>query len=198
MRGNLEAARASIGAARALAEELGLAMLLATGIARTSVQLELFVGDFEAAEAVAASACDALEAAQDWGHFVSQVPLLMDALFPQGRAEELVPKLDLADTYVIEEDLDAQVSLRRARAKLLLSRGDLTGAETLAREAVERCEGKTLVSVKAEALELLASIAQRNGRDAEAAAARDRAIELYEAKGCTAYAERARKHAYAG
>jgi len=124
MRGNLEAARASAAAAKALATELGLNVLLATGIARTSVQIDLFDGDFEAAEAEAAFACDLLEAAQDWGHYVSQLPLLMDALYPQGRAEEVAEKLELAEGYAIEEDLDAQVSLRRARSMLLLSRGD--------------------------------------------------------------------------
>jgi len=191
MRGNLEAARASAAAAKALATELGLNVLLATGIARTSVQIDLFDGDFEAAEAEAAFACDLLEAAQDWGHYVSQLPLLMDALHPQGRAEEVAEKLELAEGYAIEEDLDAQVSLRRARSMLLLSRGDLAGAEALAREAVERCEGKTFMMVQAEALLHLASVAQQNGHDAEAAAARDRAIEIYEAKGCTAFAARA-------
>jgi len=191
MRGNLEAARASAAAAKALATELGLNVLLATGIARTSVQIDLFDGDFEAAEAEAAFACDLLEAAQDWGHYVSQLPLLMDALYPQGRAEEVAEKLELAEGYAIEEDLDAQVSLRRGRSMLLLSRGDLAGAEALAREAVERCEGKTFMMVQAEALLHLASVAQQNGHDAEAAAARDRAIEIYEAKGCTAFAARA-------
>jgi class 3 adenylate cyclase/tetratricopeptide (TPR) repeat protein len=193
MRGNIDRARASVGDARALAEELGLSTLLATGIARTQAHIELFTREYEAAEVTAARACDALEAAQDWGHFVSAMPVLMDALFPQGRAEELVEKLELAESYVIEEDLDGQVGLRRARAKLLLSRGDVAGAEAVAREAVERCEGKTFVLVHAEALEDLAAIARQAGNDTEAAAARERAIELYEAKGCTAFVERLRR-----
>ena len=90
------------------------------------------------------------------------------------------------------------VALRRARAKLLISRGDLAGAELVAREAVERCEGKTFVMMHAGALELLAWVLQESGQDREAAPVRARAIEMYEAKGCTAFAERARMGTYLG
>ncbi|HEX5468801.1 MAG TPA: hypothetical protein VFW80_07115, partial [Gaiellaceae bacterium] len=192
MLGDIPAARAFAADAKTLAEELGLKMILAIGIARTIGQIELLAGDPKAAEREIAPSCEFLEAAEDWGHFVSLLPYLMDALFPQGRAEELAAKLDHAEKYVIEEDLDGQVGLRRARAKLLTARGDLAGAETLAREAVERCEGKTNVLLQAGALAHLADILQQIGRPADAAAARARAIDMYERKGCIAFAERLR------
>jgi class 3 adenylate cyclase/predicted ATPase len=190
--GELEAARTAAADAKALAEELGLTVVIATAIARTVAQIELFAGDFAAAERETAAACEVLRAAEDWGHFASQVPLLMDALFPQGRAEELAPTLDLAQSHVIEEDFDAQVGLRRARAKLLIARGDLAGAEVLAREALGRCEATTNVVIHAETLEHLGDILRRRGRDAEAAEATDRAAAMDEGKGCLAFAARAR------
>jgi class 3 adenylate cyclase/tetratricopeptide (TPR) repeat protein len=192
MLGDIPAARLFAADAKTLAEELGLKMTLAIAIARTIGQIELLAGDPRAAEREVAPACAFLEDTEDWGHFVSLLPFLMDALFAQGRAEELAAKLDLAQTYVIEEDLDGQVSLRRARAKLLTARGDLAGAAKLAREAVERCEGKTNVVLQAGALAHLADILEQIGRSVDAAAARGRAIEIYERKGCVAFAERVR------
>jgi predicted ATPase len=191
MAGDVEAARASVAEARALAEELGLTMLVATGIARTAAQVELFAGNLKAVEFEVAAACDVLLAADDWGHVVSQLPYLMDALYPQGRAEELAPLVDEAWGHMIEEDLDAQINMRRARSKLLASRGDLAGAERLAREALAWSGKTSYVIVRAQAHEHLAELLLRTGRDAEANAARREAVALYERKGCVAFAERA-------
>ncbi|HEU5362934.1 MAG TPA: adenylate/guanylate cyclase domain-containing protein [Gaiellaceae bacterium] len=192
MLGRLESARACIADARALAEELGLSVIVATGIARTTVEIEFFAGCFAAAEREAAAACEVLQAAEDWGHFVSMVPFLVDALHAQARAEEAAAMVDESERLVIAEDFDAQVGLRRARSKLLLSRGDLAGAETVTRDALGRCEGASYVMVHARMLEHLADILGRMDREGEAAAARRRALSLYEAKGAVAFADRAR------
>jgi hypothetical protein len=92
---------------------------------------------------------------------------------------------------MIEEDLDAQINMRRARSKLLASRGDLAGAERLAREALAWSGKTSYVIVRAQAHEHLAELLLRTGRDAEANAARREAVALYERKGCVAFAERA-------
>ena len=83
-------------------------------------------------------------------------------------------------------------SLRRARERLLTAQGDLAGAETLAREALDRCEATTYVLAHAQTLEHLAELLQRTGRDTEAQAARTKATATYEQKGCVTFAERAR------
>jgi tetratricopeptide (TPR) repeat protein len=192
MRGNGAGAREYAAAAKALAQELGLALVLASGIARTIAEIELFAGDFAAVEREVAAGCDELEKAGDWGHLVSVLPYLMDALYPLGRAEEIASRLDAADPHVIDEDHDAQLGMRRARAKLLAARGDLAGAAALAREAVELGEGKTARLIHARTLETLAEILTQDGRNADAAAALGQAIEIYERKGCTGFAEAAR------
>lgn len=191
MLGDVEGARAWVTEARALAEELGLTIVVATGIARTSAEIELFTGDLDAVEREMARACNVLRAADDWGHIVSQVPFLMDALFPQGRAEELASLVDEAWERMIEEDVDAQIGMRRARSKLLASRGDLAGAEALAREALALSGATSYAIVHAKAHEHLAEILRRMGRDTDAAAARREAVAIYERKGCVGFAERA-------
>jgi class 3 adenylate cyclase/tetratricopeptide (TPR) repeat protein len=192
MLGNIGHAREYAADAKALAQELGLKILLATGIARTVAEIELSTGDFAAAECEVAPACDLLEEAEDWGHLVSLLPYLMDALYPQGRAEEVAARLDTAELRMIKDDHDAQVGIRRARAKLAAARGDLAAATILAREAVARGEGKTSILNHARALENLAEILQCDGRDIDAAEALGRAIEIYEHKGCTGLAGTAR------
>jgi tetratricopeptide (TPR) repeat protein len=195
MLGNVAGARKYAAAAKALAQELGLTVMLATGVARTIAEIELFAGDFAAVEREVAPACDLLEKADDWGHLVSLLPFLMDALYPLGRAEEIAARLDEAELRMIEEDQDAQVGIRRALAKLSAARGDLAGAAALAREAVARGEGKTYLLTHARALEDLAEILELDGRDLDAASALDQAIEIYERKGCTGLAEAARARA---
>ena len=190
--GNLAGARAYAASAKALAQELGLAVLLATGVARTIAEIELSAGDLAAVERELAPACDLLQKADDWGHLVSMLPYLMDALYPLGRAEEIAARLDVAELRRMEEDHDAQVGIRRARAKLNAARGDLAGAAALAREAVARGQGKTYLLTHARVLEDLAEILELDGSDADAAEALDQAIAIYERKGCTAPAERAR------
>jgi class 3 adenylate cyclase/tetratricopeptide (TPR) repeat protein len=192
MLGNVAGARGYAAAAKVLAQELGLTVRLAGGVARTIAEIELFAGDFAAVERDVAPACDLLEQAGDWGHLVSMLPYLMDALYPLGRAEELAARLDAADVHVIDEDHDAQLGMRRARAKLKAARGDLAGAAALAREAVARAEGKTYRLAHGRVLETLAEILTRDGRDVDAAAALGQAIEIYERKGCTGFAEAAR------
>jgi tetratricopeptide (TPR) repeat protein len=169
-----------------------LTVVSASGIARTIAEIELFAGDFAAAERELAPACDLLEKTDDWGHLTSLVPYLMDALYPLGRAEEIATRLDEVEDHMLQDDHDAHVGLRRARAKLKAARGDLAGAADLAREAVSRGEGKTYLMVHGRALENLAEILEQDRREAEAAEALDQAIELYERKGCTGLAEAAR------
>jgi len=192
MLGNVARAREYAAAAKSLAQELGLTVVSASGIARTIAEIELFAGDFAAAERELAPACDLLEKTDDWGHLTSLLPYLMDALYPLGRAEEIATRLDEVEDHMLEDDHDAHVGLRRARAKLKAARGDLAGAADLAREAVSLGEGKTYLMVHGRALENLAEILEQDRREAEAAEALDQAIELYERKGCTGLAEAAR------
>jgi class 3 adenylate cyclase/tetratricopeptide (TPR) repeat protein len=192
MLGNVAGARGYAAAAKVLAQELGLTVRLAGGVARTIAEIELFDRDFAAVERDVAPACDLLEKAGDWGHLVSMLPYLMDALYPLGRAEEIAARLDAADVHVIDDDHDAQLGMRRARAKLKAARGDFAGAVALAREAVARAEGKTYRLAHGRALETLAEILAADGRNADAAAALEQAIEIYERKGCTGFVEAAR------
>jgi class 3 adenylate cyclase len=96
MQGRFHVARNQIADARALAEELALEVLLSAAIGRIAGEIELLAGAPAAAEHVLLPACDALERMGDWGHFASVVPILVDALYQQGRAAGAARWIELA------------------------------------------------------------------------------------------------------
>jgi class 3 adenylate cyclase/tetratricopeptide (TPR) repeat protein len=191
LRGNLEHARELAAEAGHLAEELGLTILLATGVARVAARIELLAGDAPAAERAARKGCDVLEQAGDWGHLGSLLPYLADALFEQGRAGEEAAKVELASERVIEDDMDARIGLARAKTKILAERGDLEQAERAARDGVALAEQTDYLLVSGLALETLATVLRLRGRDEEAARVLERAVAGYERKGCAALVTRA-------
>ena len=83
MQGHFDTARKLLAGAKAPAEELGLEVILASGVAHQAGYIELLAGDAAAAERALRPACEALEQMGDWGHFATLAPKLADALFIQ-------------------------------------------------------------------------------------------------------------------
>jgi len=192
MRGRLETARALIAQSRALAEELGLRVLLAAAVLRTAGEIELLAGDAPAAEAALRPACDALEQNGDWGHYTSVAPLLAEALRRQGRVAEAAGPLEIAMRTALDDDVEAQTSLFRARANLLADQGDLQEAERLARVGIALLVRTDYVNAHATALSDLATILEAKG-DADGSSSPLReALGLYERKGNLVMADRTR------
>jgi tetratricopeptide (TPR) repeat protein len=192
MRGQFETARNLITEAKALAEELGLESYVAAGVLRSAGDIELLAGDPGAAEDAFRTACATVERMGDWGAFASLTPLLADALSAQGRGDEAVPSIELAASRVSADDIDAQIGLRRVRARLLAQKGDLKGAERLAREATELAAQTDYLNIHANALTDLADVLELGGQREQAAAAVQTALALYERKGNLVMAERAK------
>jgi len=82
--------------------------------------------------------------------------------------------------------------MRRARAKLHASRGELDHAERVAREALELVERTDFVPLHCEVLSDLADLLLLSGRAAEAATALETALALHERKGATGLAQQTR------
>jgi len=192
MRGRFDVARGLLAEARTLAEELGLQAILASGITPTAGEIALLAGDPQEAERELRPACEALERIGDWGHLATTAPYLADALLAQGRGAEAAPVIELAEQWTLADDADAQIGVRRVRAKLLAYDGRLDDAERLAREATERAARTDYLNVHGRTLCDLAEVLTLAGKNDEAAGALEKALGLFERKGNVVMAERTR------
>jgi class 3 adenylate cyclase len=184
MQGRFDSARDLLGRAKALAEELGLEVILAAGVAHQVGYVELLAGDAAAAERALRPACEALQRMGDSGHFATLAPKLADALFVQGGDDEEALRLTkLAEENATPGVADEDIGWRRVRAKLLARRGAVEEAERLAREATGRAAVTDLLDDRAQALADLAEVLRLGGRPEESATALEEAIHLYEQKG---------------
>jgi hypothetical protein len=82
---------------------------------------------------------------------------------------------------------------RQIQAEVLSARGQHQEAEALAREAVAIMEATDYLAFRGGALVHLARVLQAAGKGADAVEAARRAIDLYEAKGATFFADSTRK-----
>jgi len=191
MEGRREDAARLVAEAEALVAERGL--LRAVSVRRMTGEIQLLAGAPAAAEVTLGDLCGALEEIDDWGHFVSVVPLLADALWEQGRGEEATARIELAWSRMIEDDADAQVGVARVRARVLAARGETIEAVQEARRAVERAARTAYLDLHARALFDLGTVYELAGDPEAAAVAFDEACARFERKGNVAGAARVRE-----
>src|SRR5207247_3818945 len=118
--------------------------------------------------------------------------LLGRALLAQGRAAE-AEALSHESEALAGDDLQAAIAWRGVRAEALARRGEHASAVQLARAAVDIAAATDALLDHAAARLALAAALRAAGRSDEAAAEEARAIELWEAKGATLLAGRARR-----
>jgi class 3 adenylate cyclase len=175
--GRFDAARDAIGQARVIMDELGLAHLKAHS-SDVAVMVEMLAGDYEAAEREARTAFMALSEMGDVVYQTSQAIWLSEALERQGRADEAEEWLGV----VARLDPGEDGTIATVRARLALRRGDLEGAERLARFAVSRFSEKPVSDVS-DAPFTLAEVHLRLGRVDEARRGFDACLRRYQVKG---------------
>jgi class 3 adenylate cyclase/tetratricopeptide (TPR) repeat protein len=183
MLGRFDTARDLVARPKALAEELGLEVILAAGVAAQAGYVELLAGDAAAAEHALRPACEALERMGDWGHLATIAPKLADALYHGGDDEEALRLTELAERSATPGVADEDIGWRRVRAKLLARRGEFGEAERLAREATARAARTDLLDDRAQALADLAEVFRLSGRPEESATTLEEATHLHEQKG---------------
>jgi hypothetical protein len=191
MRGRFEEARMHARASIAKREELGLHML------QTKMQLrlgaiELLAGNPQAAEEVFREAHDEQARRGDVETAAHAASLLIEALLVQDRLADAEALLPAAQQAEAGDAVAPQVRSRCARAKILVRKGDVASAEALARHAVALTRDTDDLNLQGAALTALAEVLTAGDRSAEARAAAEDALQLYERKGNLVLADTAR------
>ncbi|MFN2375302.1 MAG: AAA family ATPase [Candidatus Binatia bacterium] len=191
LRGRIDAARRMLASSRTMVEELGIAHRLH----ETDVfagRIDLLEGDAPAAERTLRSGYEGL---RDLGLGIDAAraaALLGRALLAQDRAAE-AEALSQESEMLAGDDLQAAIAWRGVRAEALARRGDHAAAIALAEAAVAIAEATDALLDHADARLALAAALRAGGRLDEADAEERRAVDLWEAKGATVLAGRARR-----
>ncbi|HSQ00277.1 MAG TPA: AAA family ATPase, partial [Candidatus Dormibacteraeota bacterium] len=191
LRGRADAARRMIGSARRLVEELGITHRLLEVDVFAGL-IELLEGDAAAAERCLRPAYDGLRAQGLGIDAARAAAFLGSALLAQGRVDE-AEALSRASEALAGDDLQAAIAWRGVRAEALARRGEHGEAVEIARAAVDIAAATDALLDHADARLALSIALRAAGRDREAAAEEARAIELWDAKGASVLAERARQ-----
>jgi len=194
MEGRFDEARASYRSARQTLDELGV-KVLAASVSLNAGPAELLAGDPAAAERELRHDADALVAMGERYLLPCVIAYLSQAVLELRRIDEADELSTECASLAAEDDIEAQVIWRRVRARVLAESGFAFGAIELAQEAVSIAESTDSPCLRADSLVDLAVVLQRSGNPAAAAAKRDAALALYEAKGSVVAAARLRPQA---
>lgn len=187
MIGQFESARRRYVETAGILEDRGLTTLLAS-IRMYPGMVELIAADYEAAARELRLGYESLAAVGHSAFLSTTAAFLAKPLYELGRYDEALEMTTASEKAASRDDIASQAILRGTRAKVLARRGAAARAAELAREGVELLRETDLRNTSADAFSDLAETMRLLGRDDEAAAARDRAVELYEAKGNVASA----------
>jgi class 3 adenylate cyclase/ketosteroid isomerase-like protein/tetratricopeptide (TPR) repeat protein len=190
LRGRSDAARRMIDSSRRLVEELGITQRLLEADMFAGL-IDLLEGDAVAAERSLRGAYEGLRSRGLGIDAAQAAALLGRALLAQGRAAEAEALSHESETLA-GDDLKAAIAWRGVRAEALARRGEHAEAIALARAAVDIAAATDALLDHADARLALAAVLRAAGRGDEAGAEETRAIELWDAKGATLPAERAR------
>jgi class 3 adenylate cyclase/tetratricopeptide (TPR) repeat protein len=191
LQGDLNGGRADMENGRALIRDFGADFYVA-GSGQENGQLELESGDPTVAEPVLRETYEMYEEMGGGALSSSAATLLARALVELGRLDEAERYSRISEETAPTDDAFAQVEWRSVRARVLARRGDLTGAEALARESVARADHTDGLEHHAQALLALAEVCALSGRADEARMAVDEAIRIFERKESLSGVERAR------
>jgi ATP/maltotriose-dependent transcriptional regulator MalT len=175
MRGEFDRARDLARRGRALAEELGLDIEVAS-VALEAWRVEMLAGDIEAAERELRGGYDLLVALGE-RYFLSTVAgLLGQTVYMLGRYAEAEELGRLARELASDDDVDTQALWRCLQGKLLAQEGAYSEGETLVRQALAILAPTDAVLFTYGALLDLAEVRRIAGQSAEDALAEARAF----------------------
>jgi ATP/maltotriose-dependent transcriptional regulator MalT len=118
--------------------------------------------------------------------------MLADVVYERGRADEAWALTTEAQDAAAADDLSAQIVWRTVRGRLLARRGEIDEAKRISAEAVKLAARTDWLSDHAQALLSQGDVHRIAGERESAARALREAIALYDRKGNTVGARRAR------
>jgi class 3 adenylate cyclase/tetratricopeptide (TPR) repeat protein len=190
--GEFETGRQMLLRSLELERELGRVAMASSVDGHFRGPLEHMAGNYEAAEDILLRAYEGMTATGDLS-FSSTIATNIAALYEElGRDEEAVHYAQSALATSTPDDVDVQSSGRSTLALVLTRRGDIQGAEKAAREALEIAERSDYTKLRGQALESLATVLAAQGRQVESVAALRQALQVFEDKGATVWADRVR------
>lgn len=191
LRGRTDAARRMVASSRKMVEELGIAHRLFEADV-FAARIDLLEGDAIAAECNLRSAYEGLRNLGLGIDAARAGALLGRALLAQDRSEE-AESVSGESKMLAGDDLQASIAWRGVRAEALARRGEHAEAIDLAKAGVEIAAATDALLDHADARLALAAALRAAGRSRDAEAEERRAIDLWEAKGATLLADRARR-----
>ena len=191
MRGEFDEARDLMGRSQQPLIDAGLVLWhAATCLAVSFVEEQ--AGDFESAVRVHQDGFAKLAELGEHAFASTVAASIALPLLELGREDEAEQWLRTARELSPADDTATQVTADLGEGLLELRRGRLEQAERLARRGLELAETTDFWEFRGGANEALAEILKLQSRGDEARAALQTAVEVYEAKGATVAAERAR------
>jgi class 3 adenylate cyclase len=192
------AGRGDLGEARRLARERHAQLIQRGQHLRAFPALELrariedYAGNLDRIVAYLRESCEGLEAAGEMSYLSTVSAEFARLLCDYGRFDEAHERAEAGRRLGRADDISTQSMWRMAEALVQVDRGDVSHAESLAREAIALLAETDMIEYRGHASRALTRVLEAAGRRDEAAAAAREAVSFYERKGLAVPAERAR------
>jgi tetratricopeptide (TPR) repeat protein len=190
--GRAEEARELTTRSLRILEDIGNRLHVASGRAMVAGEVFKLIGDLDGAERLQREGVQDLEAMGETGFLSTAAAYLSDTLLALGKMDEAFRYTEMARATGQEDDFVTQVMWRRTRGVLLSRQGRHDEAETMLRDALAIVEPSDYLIERAEVLVALGEALGAAGRPDEATQNVRQAIQLFEGKGATLLADRAR------
>ncbi len=181
MQDRVPEARQLLARGMAAFEELGVTMT--SSVTHPASFVAMLAGDPATAEAHLRRDYEGLEAMGERGYLATTAAFLAQAVAAQGRHDEAERFIEVSREAAGEDDYSAQMVWQGLKARILTGRGQRGEADELARSAVALAARTDFLNQHGDALLELAVVLAAAGRTAEARAAVEQALGLYERKG---------------
>jgi class 3 adenylate cyclase len=190
MQGELAAAQELLSQSNATLADLGVTMHSA--VSHHEAYVARVAGDTAGAEAILRRGHERLTEMGEKALLADTAAMLAEVVYELGRPEEAWTLTREAEAAAAADDVSAQIAWRTVRARLLARRGEIAAAKRVGAEAVDLAARTDWLSDHADALLSQGEVQRMAGEGESAARAIREAIALYERKGNTIGARRAR------
>ncbi len=193
MEGDFDEGRRLVLEGAAMDRDLGRELIAAVGPAEMLGRIEMLAGDPAAAERELRKGFEVLDRLGDKNFLPTIAAMLARALCGLDRADEAARFTEVSERTAGHDDVASQVLWRAARAGVLSRQGRIEEAVAIAHEAASLVRTTDYIWLQGDVLLDLAEAEIGAGRAPEAAVALREAMDLFERKGNTVSAGRARE-----